>query len=513
MRRFFARYFLLIFPAAFAVGAVAQTPQHVTEASSRKPAGSRARILPVAKSKLFGTLPISTKSVEARQLVETALDQYENVMLDTSVDTAKKAVEKDPQFALAYAVWAFASRRGEPNPEARQKARDLAKNAPPEEQLLVRWMTSVEDQNLLPAIASMNDLLTKFPEDKHILYLTSEWLYFQQDYDRSRAMMQQILRIDPDFPPAFNMLGYSYVETGNPDPLKALNYLNRYAQLRPDEPNPEDSLGEVSRYAGRDEDSLDHYSHALKISPSFITSQIGLGDTSTLMGNFARARAEYDKATAMSTNARDTFHIACQKALVSFWEGKPANGLEALDALAAKAREANEPYAEYEISLGRALLTPEPPEQLKGLEALEKRFVGQVSGMSEGDRNATLAEILRHETRIYAAQTQTAQSAEAIEKLQGLATMTGDQIVEGNYELAHGIAAFYKGDYAGAIDGLSTELHSPLLTAQLLAAQEKSGDTRGAENSRTRLKYMRAPTVEWFLVAHSSKDSGGTTAH
>jgi predicted Zn-dependent protease len=512
MGRFFSRFWLLVFPAAFAASAWAQAPHHIEEASSRSANAAAAKVLPVAKNNVFGVFAVSSKSAEARKLVENAFDQYENVLLEQSITSASHATEKDPHFALAYAMVAFASRRSEPNPAARQKARELAKSAPAEEQLLVRWLTSVEDVNLLPAIASMNDLLAKYPNDKHVLYLTSEWLYFQQDYDRSRAMMEKILTIDPNFPPACNMLGYSYVETGNPDPVKAINYLKKYAELQPNQPNPEDSLGEVSRYAGDDAGSLEHYARALKIIPNFITSQIGLGDTSTLMGNYARAREEYDKATPMATKARDTFHIAYQRALVHFWEGKLADGLRALDSLAAKATEAKEPYAVYEISLGRALLTADPPEQAKHLEALETKFSAPVSGMSEGDRNPFLAEILRDETRIQFQQGHSDAAQAAIKKLETLASASRDLIVSGDYESALGLFQLQKNDFAGAVDGLSADEHSPLMLQQLALAQEKSGDVAGAESTRTRLKYMRGPTVEWFLVTHPAVTSAGSAA-
>src|ERR1700682_541972 len=106
-------------------------------------------------------------------------------------------------------------------------------------------MTSVEDLDLLPAITSMNDLIQRYPKNKHVLFLTAEWLYAQQDYDRSRGMMEKILALDPDFAPVLNILGYSYIETGNPDPRKAVASLERYVQLLPSDPNPEDSLGRV----------------------------------------------------------------------------------------------------------------------------------------------------------------------------------------------------------------------------------------------------------------------------
>jgi hypothetical protein len=102
--------------------------------------------------------PVATKSVDAQRLVESALDQYENVLLDNSVESARKATEKDPQFALAYAVWSFAARRNQPNPEAARKAESLAGTAPADERLLVNFLTSVQKDDMLPAITAMNDL-------------------------------------------------------------------------------------------------------------------------------------------------------------------------------------------------------------------------------------------------------------------------------------------------------------------------------------------------------------------
>jgi hypothetical protein len=37
----------------------------------------------------------------------------------------------------------------------------------------------------------------------------------------------------------------------------------------------------------------------------------------------------------------------------------------------------------------------------------------------------------------------------------------------------------------------------------LITAREKSGDHRAAQSAKLRLKYLRAPTVEWFLATHA----------
>src|SRR6202790_157082 len=306
MNRMYRRSLALIFPVLLAAQ-ITRAQEHaprVEEAKSR--AAGSTRIAPVPLL-LFGTIPVSTRSVEARKFAELSLSKYENVLLHDAIVQARHATEKDPDFALGYALLSLASRSGIPNTAALERAKVLLPQAPPDEQLLVRWMTGIQDHNLLPAIASMNDLLKRYPKNKHVLYLTSEWLFLQQDFDRSQKMMESLLLIDPAFPPVLNMLGYSYIQSAHPDPNKAVASLKRYVAADPSSPNPEDSMGEVLRYTGDDQGSLEHYSAALQIDPTFFSSQLGLADTLTLMGKYNDARLEHDKAVLISEIKRDLF--------------------------------------------------------------------------------------------------------------------------------------------------------------------------------------------------------------
>lgn len=505
MNRLFARLLLLVSPSLIGALAWAQQPAPQMKEASRKEAEPARPIAPIAAGRqLFGTFPVATKSDETRKLLESAIDQYENVLLDSAVATAHKASAKDPHSALAFALWSYAAQRGTPSPEAVQRAHALAPRATPDEALLVNWMLNVQEGETLKAISGMNDLLRRYPDDKHVLYLTAEWLYFQQDYDRSREMMEKIIALDPKFPPALNMLGYAYIETGSPDPVKAVDYLKRYAAVQPNHPNPQDSLGEVLRYAGDDQGSLEHYAAALKIITNFITSQTGLGDTRTLMGNYAQARTEYDKARAMATNSRDRLHAAYQEALVHFWEGHPAEGRKALDALVEESRKEKNSYALFEVSFARAQLAADAAGELQQLRALEGSLKKPIADMSESDRNISRAQVLREEARVAAHAKLPSVAQEAVSKLELSAAATRDLIIEGAYESARGYVLFAQGDFTNAADQLAGDPHSPLSLQHLAAAQEKSGEPEAAESTRKRLKYLRAPTVEWFLVTHSS---------
>ena len=454
---------------------------------------------------LFGSLPVSTRSLEARQLVEKALDDYENVMLDESIASSKKAVEKDPQFALAYALWSFAAKGDEPATDALSKASALAGNAPADEQLLVRWMVATQSPDLLPAISLMNDLLKRFPNDKHILFLSAQWLYFQQDYDRAKRLLEKALQADSKFAPPLNMLGYAYIETGDPDPAKAKAALQRYAELLPDQPNPHDSLGEVLRNASEDEDSIKEYRQALKISPTFYSSQLGVGETMTLMGKYDEARAEIDKAVAIAPTNRDKLHIEFQKVFIRFWEGKAEQGREELKALEDKAREQNDGYAQYDIGLGRAFLAGNSGEELTQLSRLESTFSNPLSSMAEGDRHTALASILREEVRVLSALGRVEAAEGEIRELEELSSTTRDRIIEDCYESARGYVLFAENDYANAVDELATDPQNPLVARQIVLSYEKLGNKAAAEVNRNRWKYLRADSPQWFVAANAAK--------
>ena len=503
MNRKYQKLLAAILPLIFGAAAVrAQNhPPRVEETKSRGAAAPRLAPAPLL---LFGAIPVSTHSQEARKLTESALDSYENVMLDRSILQAQRAVDTDRNFALGNAVLAFTSRRTAPNPAALARAKALLPHATPDEQLMVRWMISIQDRNLLPAIASMNDLLKRYPKDKHVLYLTSSWLYSQQDYERSQKMMESVLGLDPNFPPVLNMLGYAYIEDGHPDPLKAVSMLKRYVEVQPTQPNPEDSLAEVLRYTGDDEGSLEHYRAALQIDHTFFTSQLGLGDTRTLMGKYDDARLEYDKAVKMADNKRDSMHASFQKALVFFWEGRTAEGRSTLAALAVEADEKKEPYAQFEIGLTSAMLAPDYASELQQLHAVEDRLQTKSDDdMAGAARGASLAAALCEEARIAARHGQTDVAEQAISKLAQAAAQSGDLLAGNNYETARGYLLVAHGNLPDAADELAASRRSPLAVQQLALTQTQLGDSIAAAESITQLKYQRAPTVEWFLVGHS----------
>ena len=492
---------LLVFVLPSAKGWAQQAP-HIQPAKAG-PAKAPVKVV-VGSQLLFGTLPLSTRSLAARQNLEMALDQYENASFEEAIMHAQLATDKDPKFAMGYALWSFAARRAEPAPAALKKAKELAKKCAGDECLLNTFMVGTQEANMLPAISAMNDLVAHRPKDKHVLYLAGEWLYFQQDFDRAKKLWEKSLAIDPDFPPSLNMLGYIHVEAGDPDPKKAIEYLRHYAAVLPDQANPQDSLGEVLRMSGDDGGSLAHYAEALRINPHMITSQYGRGDTYALMGNANQAKSEYEKALQMSNNVRDTLHIQFQLAMLHFWTGDISGGREELEKLSEKAAKENEAAVQFEINYARALLSPDPAMKPQLLQAMESSLGEIHPGMQEADRNVALANVLREQIRVAVASHLPQDASAASERLQRLCDTSRDRLVESIHESALGYIALGGGDYAKASQQLAADLHAPLVVRSYIVSLEKTGDVEAIESARKRLQYLRTPTAEWFVATHEA---------
>jgi tetratricopeptide (TPR) repeat protein len=208
-----------------------------------------------------GSLPVTTSSARARELYLKGVTDYENLYLERCNDDWRAAVKEDPNLAVAWAWIAFNSSNPQEVSGARTKAKELASKATPGEQLMITWISKVQEGDFLGGITAMNDMLEMYPRDKHALYLAGNWLLLENGDDQALRIMQKALSVDKNFPPALNDLAYLYARNRKFD--KAFDAMDRYIALLPKEPNPQDSYGELLRMAGNFEGSINHYRAAL----------------------------------------------------------------------------------------------------------------------------------------------------------------------------------------------------------------------------------------------------------
>ena len=116
--------------------------------------------------------------------------------------------------------------------------------------------------------------------------------------------------------------------------------MQHYVELLPNEPNPQDSYAEILRMAGRYDDALEHYRLALRIDPNFHSSQIGIADTYTLMGQQKRACKEYFSARVLATDKVTELQDSAQSAFTYVRDRDFLGADQAFEGVAQQARRA-----------------------------------------------------------------------------------------------------------------------------------------------------------------------------
>ncbi|HWG87965.1 MAG TPA: hypothetical protein VN679_09310, partial [Candidatus Acidoferrales bacterium] len=258
------------------------------------------------------TIQITTSSPQARAFFEQGLARMETLHWEAALSKWRDAAQVDPNFALAHAFLAELSRDPIEQVAERDKAIATRKFAGAEEQLVIDWIVNSSQSHWVPAIQAMNEALADYPQDKYLAWLAGLWLTNQRQSERAIPLFERANQIDAKFADPLNQAAYCYARLGDFD--KAFADMQRYAELLPNEANPQDSFAEISRMAGRFNDSLEHYRASLKIDPSFIDSQAGLGDTYAVMGEEEKARAEYDIAIDRATTRVQSVSYSLQRA-------------------------------------------------------------------------------------------------------------------------------------------------------------------------------------------------------
>lgn len=457
-------------------------------------------------------VPLTTTSSEARHLFLDGRHYREDWRLGEALQSWRAAARKDPNFAMAHLyVSLFTTDPGEAG-EERSNAKRLMMTVTLGEQLTIEWLADAEEGNFLPAIAAMNDLLETYPKDKWLLFQAGRWLVLQRRWDKGQALLERALAVDPDYTAALNQLGYLYAAHG-PQFDKAFKTFAHYAQVRPHEPNPQDSWAEVLRMSGNYQQALEHYRMALEIDPKFDASQRGIADTYAMMGDQVRARAEYEKAIQMRRNAHDQLSDRQQIALTYVREGKYDLADQNYLKIAAHARDQQLGDLQADCYVSMAMYQPDVDKTMVLLAQAEDVIQANRLATSQ-DISMALSRVLYVRTWRAAGAGRTGPAADAVSRLDKLASQTGNNLIQQSYHGAAGMLALAQGKYADAVtnleeDDLSTRLIS---MEQMALAYEKSGKAEEAARLREELKHTNLAGIEQVVVVTPLRKSGASAA-
>ncbi|SPF32302.1 putative Tetratricopeptide repeat protein [Candidatus Sulfotelmatobacter kueseliae] len=452
-----------------------------------------------------------SKSPQAFRLYQEGLRLQENRRSYEAMQKWREATKLDPNLALAWAMLSIVETSPDSAREDREKARNLIEHQPQGgvDDLLIRWIVSRSETELMYSIQVANDLVSKHPDQKRILWTVGSWYGFQMhQYDQDVALQEAALKIDPDFAPALDELGFAYAHLQRFD--RAVEMIRRYAEQVPNEPNSEDSYGEVLRLAGRYEDSLEHYRRALKILPTFESSQLGLGDTYALMGDEKKAREEYEKCSSVGPVS---VRLDCRKMSIYTYvrEGNDEEAAKLLTDFAQQMHSVKRISLELESVIALGLIA-------KKTDAAFGYFDQAIAAakasktIPPSDREETMARVMAYKVRIASAngENETAQKVQA--ELEAMDASTKDPNVYAAMQGGRGALLYYQEKYDDASGALQDDANDMFSTLLLTRCYEHHGGKAAAYKLKKSIVEDHTMDIDLALVQREIKgrlsDSG-----
>jgi tetratricopeptide (TPR) repeat protein len=442
-------------------------------------------------------LPLTTRSPQARRLVNEAMMLYlDQVEQTQSIEILRAAIKIDPNFAMGHEFLAWVSLDPAEQVSEQQKAFDTRHLASPSEQLLIEWAQDAADHKLISAIMKMNDLVGQYPHDKWVVWITTWWLMQQTQYERSIAIFEH--SGITEFPGLNNNMGYNYANLRQFD--KAFQMMDKYVAELPKDANPQDSYAEILRMAGRFDQSIEHYRAALAINPDFYSSQFGIADTYSLMGDQDRARREYEIGfQKFSLPELHRVQWQTREAATYVRERDYQQADRAFQAIADYTHSKQMSQLEADTYRQMAMYQPSPKEALTMLD--------QADAANSQGKNSMQIAISQESAQIQRARVEAElklgnkeMAKQALAGLEQMSENADDKPIAAAYHGAAGAVLFSEKKYKDAIPHLEEDNNNPLSLRLLAIAYEKTKDRVAAQRTNDTLANFNDVTLEQALV-------------
>jgi tetratricopeptide (TPR) repeat protein len=274
----------------------------------------------------------TTSSMEAYKYFLKGNEEFDKMYYVDAVRSLEKAVELDPEFAMAYFVlssvqWSLGNIQA--SNEAIKKAKALAHKVTERERFYIEasYADTIE-RNREVRNRLLQELIQKYPKEKIAHYWLGVVYRGANNYEMAIEEQNKALVLDPNYGEAHNELGYSYLALRKFD--KSIEHFQKYASLNPNDANPLDSLAEAYFLMGRLDDSIAKYKEALAVKPEFLTSNYCIAYIYALKESPAEAMAWLETFIAQAPNAGWKGDGFAFKGFYQGWLGSLNKGLDNL---------------------------------------------------------------------------------------------------------------------------------------------------------------------------------------
>jgi serine/threonine protein kinase/tetratricopeptide (TPR) repeat protein len=266
---------------------------------------------------------LTTESTEAYINYDKGIDALYKFYYDKAHQYFLKALELDPEFALAYLGVArtYALQRNiKARNAAMEKASAYADHAGHKEKLYIEaWHAFWVEQNNEKRAQVLKEIAEKYPKEKQAHFDLGGAYEYQGLLNEGIKEFQAALDLDPQFAIALNEISGVYIMMGEPN--KAIEYAKRYAAACPNDPNPLDSLGVRYFSVGKLDLAIEKFKQALALNPNFSFSLKNIGYAYALKEEYGEALAWANEYAARSDSVGFKAEAYLLKGFYEYWTG------------------------------------------------------------------------------------------------------------------------------------------------------------------------------------------------
>jgi tetratricopeptide (TPR) repeat protein len=254
----------------------------------------------------------TTSSPEALAEFELAVDAKMKLYYDDQIRHLTRAVELDPDFAIAR-LWSLDPMFRE-DEEAAKAAWDKVletdtSKLTPRERFFIERSRLIRAEQREEIDPLLDEYLANYPNDPYIVYEKAAQHWSRDEVDDAEPFYRRLVEIAPNWVIAYNQLGYINMSKGRF--AEAEERFKSYRFIAPDQANPHDSLGELFIALGRNDEAEASFEKAIAIKPDFPAAYNHIALMKSFNGDIEGAREALDRAETAGIPDKWVVEMGC----------------------------------------------------------------------------------------------------------------------------------------------------------------------------------------------------------
>lgn len=270
-----------------------------------------------------------TDDIEAYRCYSLAIEKAHGLNNPEAVKLLEKAIELDPEFAMAHArlgytyavTWGLAEKARPYLAKAFARSDKLSAK----DRLHVLAWYSIANLDYPRAVDHFRQIIIEYPLETEAYLRLGNLLRGERQHAEAIDVLKRGLVVEPDSPILHNTLGLIYSERGKHD--EAIESHRRYVSLAPTEANSYDSLGMSFHWAGRYDEAIDSYSKALELNPKFEIAYSHIGVAYFQTGRYKKAEEYFRRYLELAPSDLEKGRAYCYLARIFRARGDKSNEL------------------------------------------------------------------------------------------------------------------------------------------------------------------------------------------